>query len=39
LGSDVDTSPYGNPFSIRGADQFVPLRPRAIMFSVGWDLP
>ncbi len=37
--SDGDTHPYGNPFSIRGAEQFVPLRPRNIVATVGWALP
>jgi iron complex outermembrane recepter protein len=39
LDSDGDTHPYGNPFSIRGTEQFVPLRPRSIMATVGWALP
>ncbi len=39
LDSDVDTHPYGNPFSIRREQQHVPLRPRSISFTVGWGLP
>jgi iron complex outermembrane recepter protein len=39
LNSDADTYPYGNPFSIRTSRQRVPLRPRSVLFTVGWATP
>jgi iron complex outermembrane recepter protein len=39
LNTDVDTHPYGNPFSIRMVDQHVPMRPRSAMFRLAWELP
>ncbi len=37
--TDVDTHPYGNPFSLRVSPQHVPLRPRSIEFNLGWAMP